>query len=162
MSRTIHPATVYFADEQAESLPDLDIPALVLHVLDHEHMPARTEVTVLLVDEPSIAEYNQRFMGKEGPTDVLSFPLEEFVPGEEVAEPAPSDPPINVGDVVIAPSYVRRQAVDFEVEFGDELALMVVHGMLHLLGWDHETDEEAELMEAREAAILARVGRKRR
>jgi probable rRNA maturation factor len=63
---------------------------------------------------------------------------------------------------VLAPAYVARQADDLGVPIDDELALMLVHGLLHLMGWDHPDDESAAAMEAREAAILARVGRGRR
>jgi probable rRNA maturation factor len=64
--------------------------------------------------------------------------------------------------VIVAPAYIRRQAVDFEVEFEDEMALMVTHGILHLLGYDHIDDAEAERMEGRERDLLSKVGRTRR
>lgn len=161
MSRPIHAGTVFLANEQADDVSGLDLSALALHVLDHEAYPGRVEVTVLLVDEPTISGYNERFMGREGATDVLAFPLEPLKAGTapEIRE---ADPPMNLGDVVIAPSYVARQAVEYGVTLEDELALMLVHGMLHLMGWDHPDDTDAEAMEAREAEILARVGRTRR
>lgn len=161
MSRPIHGGTIFLADEQADDVGSIDLSGLALHVLDHEGYPERVEVTVLLVDEPTIAGYNERFMGREGPTDVLAFPLEPLSAGR-APELKAVDPPINLGDVVIAPSYVARQAEEYGVTLEDELALMLVHGMLHLMGWDHPDDSEAEAMEAREAAILARVGRVRR
>ena len=161
MSRPIHAGTVFLANEQADDVGEIDLSALALHVLEHEGYPDRVEVTVLLVDEPTIAGYNERFMGRDGATDVLAFPLEPLKAGTapEIRE---IDPPMNLGDVVIAPSYVTRQAAEFGVTLEDELALMLVHGMLHLMGWDHPDDEDAEAMEAREGAILARVGRTRR
>ena len=67
-----------------------------------------------------------------------------------------------IGDVVIAPDYVRRQAQDHGTGTEDEMALMVTHGILHLLGYDHQDDEEAEMMEQREREILGRQGRNRR
>jgi probable rRNA maturation factor len=67
-----------------------------------------------------------------------------------------------LGDVVIAPGYVRRQAGQIGVTFEDEMALMVTHGILHLLGYDHEADEDAERMEERERQLLAKIGRTRR
>jgi probable rRNA maturation factor len=162
MTKPLHPGTVYYADEQDEDVSGVDLAALALVVFRHEGLPDRVEVTLLLVDEETIATYNDRFMGREGPTDVLAFPLEELDPDDDLPDPDPAGPPLNVGDVVIAPSYVRRQALEQASTFEDEMALMVVHGMLHLLGWDHATDEDAERMEAQEAAILTRVGRRRR
>ena len=67
-----------------------------------------------------------------------------------------------LGDVIVAPTYVRRQASDHGVSFEDEMALMVTHGILHLLGYDHVEDEAAEQMESRERELLAKVGRTRR
>lgn len=161
MSRGTHVGEVFLADEQPDDLDGVDLALLARHVLAHEEYPDRVEVTVLLVDEQTIAAYNERFMGRSGPTDVLAFPLEPLEPG--VVPDVPSaGPPLNLGDVVIAPAYVARQAADHDVAYGDELALMLVHGMLHLMGWDHPDDDAAEAMEAREASILSRVGRARR
>jgi probable rRNA maturation factor len=156
-----HAGTVYLADEQTVDVSGASLANLALHVLAHEGYPDRVEVTILFVDEETIGSYNERFMGREGPTDVLAFPLEPLVAGVS-PEVLADDPPINLGDIVIAPSYVARQAEDFGVPLDDELALMVVHGMLHLMGWDHPDDDAAAAMEAREAAVLARVGRSRR
>ena len=161
MSRPPHPGTVFLADEQTDEVGGLDLATLVLHVLAHERYPERVEVTVLLVDEPTMASYNERFLHREGSTDVLAFPLEPLEPGRP-PEVHPDDPPLNLGDVVIAPAYVARQAADLGVSVDDEVALMVVHGLLHLMGWDHPDDESAAAMEARESTILARVGRDRR
>ncbi|MGA8038979.1 MAG: rRNA maturation RNase YbeY, partial [Acidimicrobiia bacterium] len=118
-------------------------------------------VTLLLVDETEMAAYNSRFLDRTGPTDVLAFPVEELVPGI-VPDFDPQGPPLLVGDVIVAPAYVRAQAERFEVGFDDEMALMVTHGILHLLGYDHQTDDEAETMERRETELLALVGRRRR
>jgi probable rRNA maturation factor len=101
------------------------------------------------------------FMGGEGPTDVLAFPIEHLSPGSPPSE-LPSGPPFMLGDVLIAPTYVRRQAAALDVDFDDEIALMVVHGLLHLMGYDHEDDDEAEVMESRERHHLGVVGRRRR
>jgi probable rRNA maturation factor len=105
-----------------------------------------------------MAELNAAYMGEEGPTDVLSFPIEDFSAG---AVGEPGGPPLLLGDVIICPSVVRSNAAAAAVAFEDEMALMVVHGILHLLGRDHVVDADAELMEQREREILAMVGRKR-
>jgi len=67
-----------------------------------------------------------------------------------------------LGDVILSPAYIKRQAEELGESFEDELALMVVHGVLHLLGYEHDTDEDARTMEQREAEILRSVGRRRR
>jgi probable rRNA maturation factor len=108
-----------------------------------------------------MAGYNQRFLDREGPTDVLAFPVEELIPGV-VPDRDPNGPPMMLGDVIVAPAHVRRQATELEVDFEDEMALMVTHGLLHLLGYDHVEDVDADRMEARERELLAMVGKVRR
>jgi len=130
-------------------------------VISKEGYPHETEVTLLFVDEDEMSSYNERFLNRSGPTDVLAFPVEDLLPG--VAPDAdPSGPPLMIGDVIIAPGYVRRQAGELEVEFEDEMALMVTHGILHLMGYNHQADGDAAVMETREAELLALVGKKRR
>lgn len=153
--------SVFVADEQSESVGLSDLHALAELILNQESYPTDAEVTLLFVDEGEMASYNERFLGREGPTDVLAFPVEELLPGVVPDHRSPG-PPLLLGDVVIAPAYVRRQAEELGVTFEDEMALMVTHGVLHLLGYDHEEDEEAERMEERERQLLARVGRTRR
>ncbi len=152
--------TVFVADEQDVDVPVDMLKALAERVLDHEGYAEDTEVTLLFVDDESIAGYNERFMGRTGPTDVLAFPLEELEPGT----PPPATrggPPLHLGDVIIAPTKVGAQAAERGVDVEDELALMVVHGILHLMGWDHPDDALAEAMERREAEILSLAGRTR-
>lgn len=153
--------TVFLADEQAASVAIDELHALAALVLREEGYPEEAEVTLLLVDESEMTSYNQRFLDRDGPTDVLAFPLEELIPGL-VPDIDANGPPLSLGDVVIAPSYVQLQADDHDVTFEDEMALMVTHGILHLLGYDHTEDEDAERMEARERQLLALAGRTRR
>jgi probable rRNA maturation factor len=152
---------VFLADEQGESVDLEQLKHLAELVLAEERYPDQTELTLLLVDDREMSAYNQRFLERDGPTDVLAFPVEELVPGL-VPDHDPNGPPLLVGDVIIAPSYIRGQAADLDVEFDDEMALMVTHGILHLLGYDHQEDQEAVAMERRETEILALVGRERR
>jgi len=100
-----------------------------------------------------MAAYNERFLERSGPTDVLAFPVEELMPGV-VPDQDSNGPPLIVGDVIVAPAYVGRQAEQNEADFGDEMALMVAHGILHLLGYDHEVPADEAAMRAREDAIL--------
>ena len=151
---------VFFADEQDEPLPADDLRRMAEVVMEEEGVPTNSEVTILAVADDQMADYNERFMSRQGATDVLAFPLEQLEPGR-MPEPPVNGPPLNLGDVIIAPAYIQRQASDREVIYGDELALMVTHGILHLLGYDHNEEAEAQAMEHREAQILSRVGRTR-
>lgn len=150
--------SVELLDDQDDPLPTDALVALVELVLAAEGVP-HAEVALHFVDEATIAHLNAEHLGGEGPTDVVSFPVEDALPGV----PPTSRPgePLVLGDVFVAPAVVRRQATDRGVAVDDELALMVVHGVLHLLGWDHVAEAEAEAMEARERELLEAVGRRR-
>jgi probable rRNA maturation factor len=117
----------------------------------------RGELDLTFVDEPEMADLNLTHMGHEGPTDVLAFPID----GEHDRAATPDGVPRLLGDVVICPTVARRNApgdagVDAEAALHDELALLVVHGVLHILGWDHATDDERRAMQARERHHLDR------
>jgi probable rRNA maturation factor len=153
---------VQITDEHPSSGVDrVDLNRWAVVTLAAEGYPDTTEVSLTLVGDEQIAVWNQTALGKDGPTDVLSFPVELLAPG---VVPVVDDdgPPLLIGDVVIAPDFVRRQAEDLGVDPLDEMALMVTHGILHLLGYDHTDDVQAELMENRERDILELVGRSRR
>lgn len=153
--------SVFFADEQDVSVDPTGLRDLADLVIREEGYPDDTEVTILLVSDDEMSGYNERFLQREGPTDVLAFPIENLQPGS-VPPRRGNGPPLVIGDVFIAPDYVRRSAAEMGVAFEDEMALMVVHGVLHLLGYDHEEDADAELMESRERHLLGLVGRERR
>jgi probable rRNA maturation factor len=161
---------IYAADEQSDHPVAVDRwAALTRAVLEAEGITADTEVSLLFIDEPAIAALNERFLDKEGPTDVLSFPIEDEIdrsgrsPDEGGTGPASIEAPTGrhllLGDVVICPTVAAVNAVEHGVTFDDEIALLVVHGILHLLGMDHEVDEEAERMERREQQLLDRYYR---
>jgi probable rRNA maturation factor len=149
------------ADEQGEPVDLEQLRGLAELVLREEGYPGETELTLLLVNEDEMSSYNERFLNRSGPTDVLAFPVEELVPGV-APDPDPNGPPLMIGDVIVAPAYVGRQAAENEVSFEDEMALMVTHGILHLLGYDHLEDDDAERMERRETELLSMVGKPRR
>jgi probable rRNA maturation factor len=157
---------VFAADEQeAHQIDVARWVDLARQVLTARGVKGETEVSLLFVDEESIAALNQQFLGKQGPTDVLSFPIEDE-PGPSGRSPdfggsgpgtSPEEGQLSLlGDVVICPAVASRNAVEHEVAFEDEVALLVVHGLLHLLGMDHEDDAEAERMEALERQLLTR------
>jgi probable rRNA maturation factor len=153
--------SVFLADEQSEDLDLAGLRRLAELLLAEEKYPDDTEVTLLFVEDKEMASYNTRFLDRTGPTDVLAFPVEELLPGV-VPETDSNGPPIVIGDVIVAPFSVRKQAEDYEVTMDDEMSLMIVHGILHLLGYDHQDDAGALKMEGREAEILQMVGTARR
>ena len=157
-------------------------------VLGAEGVPGDAEISLLFVDPEAMAELNSRFRGAEGPTDVLAFPMDaEDIDAEDsdigpastggrfpdggttgpstVSDrPDTSRPPYVVGDVVICPAVAAENAAEHRGQLHDgsvedELALLVVHGVLHLLGMDHAEDDEAEAMEARERELLQKFYR---
>ena len=157
---------IYAADEQTDVEIDLERwVALADAALSDEGVHGLAEVSLIFLDEPGISALNHQFMGKSGPTDVLSFPIDlEPEPSGRVPDsggtgpgeaPLPEIPQL-VGDIVICPSVARRNAVEHECSLDDELALLVVHGVLHLLGWDHAENDQAERMEQRERDLLHR------
>ncbi len=107
------------------------------------------ELTLTFVDRAEIAQLNEQHLGTVGPTDVLSFPLDAAV-----AETVGDDVPVLLGDVVICPAVARDQAPAHAGTLDDELALLVVHGVLHVLGHDHADAEETTAMRAKELALL--------
>jgi probable rRNA maturation factor len=152
---------IFLADEQTEEVGLSELHSLAQLVLREEGYSNQVEVTLIFVSEPQMAAYNERFLDRSGPTDVLAFPVEELMPGV-IPDTDPQGPPLMLGDVIIAPGYVRQQAESNGAGLDDEMALMVTHGILHLLGYDHVDDEEAERMESRERELLAMVGKIRR
>jgi probable rRNA maturation factor len=109
------------------------------------------ELCLKLVDEATISEFNRHYMGKEGPTDVLSFPMDELRPARE-GEPEEEG---ILGDMLLCPQYATAQAPSFSRGPEDEMHLLTIHGILHLLGYDHaEPDEEREMFTL-QARLLA-------
>ena len=108
-----------------------------------------SELSVTFTDDAHIAELNRQWRGKDGATNVLSFPLVEQRPGAPM-------PPL-LGDIVIAFETVVHEAKEQKKPFIDHLTHLLVHGLLHLVGYDHIDDEEAETMEALERRILERL-----
>ena len=97
-----------------------------------------TELTVRLVDPDTIAVLNEQWMGKKGPTDVLSFPMDELTPGKDDEE----SPEGYLGDIALCPQVAEQQAPAAGHSTQDEVELLTVHGILHLLGYDHAEPEE--------------------
>lgn len=160
------------SNEQADVPVDLDRwTTLAREALRGEGVEGDAELTLLFVDEPTMAELNLRFMDSSGPTDVLAFPIDESGPGgrwpdagptgPDRHEPEPDDVPLLLGDVVVCPAVAERQAVEHGCSSEDELALLVVHGLLHVLGHDHAEPEEAARMRTREQVLLDKLYRRK-
>ena len=140
-------------DYRKEDLEKLPLEELTRFVLAREGKPFNTEVSVSFVTDEAIAELNEKYRGKTGPTDVLSFEC-DGVDDDLSAMTLAEDPIFELGDVVIAPDVASRQTREFGTTFEEEISLLLVHGLLHLCGYDHVEDDEAEVMEKREAEIL--------
>jgi probable rRNA maturation factor len=160
---------VFAADEQqAHPMEVTRWAELARQVLTARGVKGETEVSLLFVDEDAMAALNEQFLGQGGPTDVLSFPIDDE-PGPSGRSPdfggsgpgAASEPGLLtlLGDVVVCPTVAARNAAAHGVSVEDEIALLVVHGLLHLLGMDHEQEAEAERMEALEQQLLNRFYR---
>ena len=126
--------------------------------MDRMRVHPLAELCVTAVDEETIAELNAKWMEKEGPTDVLAFPMDELRPGLVNEEPEEGV----LGDLVLCPSVAAGQAKTAGHSPTDELDLLTVHGILHLLGYDHAEPEEHKEMFGLQARLLGGVGRPRR
>jgi probable rRNA maturation factor len=140
------PVQVVVADEQTDQV--VDAPrwaALAAAVLRSEQRAG--ELTLTFVDRDEIATLNEEHLGQVGPTDVLSFPLDDE-PGDVTVGP------VLLGDVVICPAVAAEAAAGHAGTFDDELALLTVHGVLHVLGHDHADDDDRAVMQAAELRHL--------
>jgi len=113
------------------------------------------ELAVMLTDDPGIRTLNQNWRGIDKPTNVLSFPALQPPGGRE---PDDAGAPRMLGDIAIAYQTTRREADDEQKPFDHHLSHLAIHGFLHLVGYDHETDTEAEAMESLEREILGQLG----
>ena len=162
---------VFVADEQdAEPVDVARWGRLAEQVLQAEGIRGAAELSLLFVDEVSITELNERWLDGEGSTDVLAFPIDDDLveigrspdsgsAGPDRSPPEPGDGPVMLGDVVICPAVAKRNAPDHAGTYDDELALLVVHGILHVLGMDHADEEETAVMQQRERDLLDRFYR---
>lgn len=114
------------------------------------------ECTITAVDLATIADLHVRWMDLDGPTDVMSFPMDEIAPGAAGGRPDAAAPgPAMLGDIVLCPEFAQRQATAAGHSLGHELALLTVHGCLHLLGYDHATPAEEKEMFGLQNELLA-------
>ncbi|SNQ46904.1 Endoribonuclease YbeY [Frankia canadensis] len=137
---------VFVANESgASDVDEVRLTALARFVLDAMKISPLAELSVMLVEEKAMTDLHVRYMGEEGPTDVLSFAQDEAFDASW-SESGDDDPTTLLGDVVLCPDVARRQAEAAGHSFERELHLLCTHGILHLLGYDHaEPDEEREM-----------------
>lgn len=112
-------------------------------------------ISVVLSDDDAMRELNHTFRGKNKPTNVLSFPAYDDL---SEMESAPDDEPFHLGDVVLSYDTVRAESLEQKKSFRDHASHLIVHGCLHLAGYDHEDDREADAMEAMEIQVLSQFG----
>ena len=143
--------TVDVLNESGVEVDVAELTSLCRFVMRRMRLHPQTEMTMRLVDTETIATLNAQWMGKQGPTDVLSFPMDELRPGSEGED----SPPGLLGDVVLCPQVAARQARTAGHSTAEELLLLTTHGILHLLGYDHaEPDEEKEMFGLQRKLLL--------
>ncbi|MEM7679417.1 MAG: rRNA maturation RNase YbeY [Pseudomonadota bacterium] len=132
-----------FIPKHDKNWPDVDhlVREAVLKTLEHVSFEEQTEISCVLADNDFVQELNKNYRGKDKPTNVLSFPQDDKTF-------------MNLGDVIFARETIEKEAVTQNKKFNDHLAHLTVHGTLHLLGYDHEDDDQAEEMEGLEIEIL--------
>lgn len=143
-----------WADEQVlADLSDKVLEASAAFIFVHEKQPfpkTPVEISLLFTDDASIHEINAEWRKQDKPTNVLSFPAFPLEPG---GKPGPM-----LGDIILAEETIRRESLELEKPFDEHLTHLLVHGFLHLFGYDHMNDADAERMEALETRILAELG----
>ncbi len=132
-----------------------DIEQLAQLVLSEEGASNNSEVAITFVENDAIRKLNATYRSIDAPTDVLSFECDGYQTDGLVAE-APEGMPYELGDIFVAVDVAEGQAPGFGLSLAEEVSLLVVHGLLHLLGHDHLEEAEAQEMEAREVALLTK------
>ena len=129
-------------NESASAVDEVAIQRLAIYALDQMHVHPDAELAIVFVDEAAMEQLHVQWMDEPGPTDVLSFPMDELRPGSEDH----LTPPGLLGDIVVCPQVAIAQAETAGHSALEEMLLLVTHGVLHLLGFDHaEPDDEKEM-----------------
>ena len=146
--------SIEVSNESGVAVDESAIASVARHVLTAMRVNPAAELSVLAVTSDAMAELHERWMDEPGPTDVMAFPMDELV--DESRRPdAPEIGPALLGDVVLCPSFAAAQARKAGHALADELALLTVHGVLHLLGYDHAEPEEHREMFGLQNRLLA-------
>ena len=138
-------------NESDFSLDEMELVLCAKYVMGEMKVHPQADLCLKLVDEAAMEVLHVQWMDLPGPTDVMSFPMDELRPGRDGQEPAEGV----LGDIVLCPSVAGRQALDAGHATEEELLLLLTHGILHLLGYDHaEPDEEREMFELQRTLLL--------
>ena len=144
--------TIEILNESGRELDVARLADLSRFVMDRMRVHPMAELCIKAVDEPTIAELNEHWMEKQGPTDVLAFPMDELRPGLVNEEPEEG----MLGDLVLCPAVAERQGEAAGHGMEAEIELLTVHGILHLLGYDHaEPEEHAEMFGLQDELLAA-------
>ena len=138
-------------NESGVEVDETRLVRLATFALDELRIHPEAELSILLVDEATMSDYHERFMGEPGPTDVLSFPMDELrQPRDD------EDPPLGLlGDIVLCPTVTAAQAAENSRTPEGEADYLLIHGLLHLLGHDHAEPEEKRVMFGLNDQIIA-------
>ena len=138
------------ANESGYEVAEEEFAALARYVLEQMHVHPQAELSILFVTSDIMTELNEKWMDETGPTDVLSFPMDELRPAK------PGDDPVEgmLGDIVLCPEVAAGQATTAGHSTAEELLLLTTHGILHLLGYDHVEPEEEKEMFALQRRLL--------
>ncbi len=143
--------TVEINNESGVEVDEQRLVALALFALDSLRIHPQAELSILLVDTDTMAAYHEKYMDEPGPTDVLSFPMDELRPPKDGEEP----PLGMLGDIVLCPEVTAAQASDSNRTPEEEADYLLIHGLLHLLGYDHAEPEEKKVMFGLNDTIIA-------
>jgi probable rRNA maturation factor len=136
--------SIEVSNESGIDVSEEELISVARFVIEKMKVHPAAELSMVLLDTSSMADLHMRWMDLPGPTDVMSFPMDELEPGGRPDAPEPG--PAMLGDIVLCPEFAAKQAETAGHSLGHELALLTVHGVLHLLGYDHaEPDEEKEM-----------------
>ena len=146
--------SIEVANESGVAVDESALASVARHVLAAMRVNPAAELSIMVVTTEVMTELHERWMDEPGPTDVMAFPMDELV--DESRRPdAPEIGPALLGDVVLCPAFAAAQARKAGHGLGDELALLTVHGVLHLLGYDHGEPEQEREMFGLQNALLA-------
>ncbi|MFJ7847350.1 rRNA maturation RNase YbeY [Peribacillus sp. NPDC097206] len=132
------------------------VESILQFAANKENIEEGTEISVTFVDNKRIQEINKEYRNKDSATDVISFALEEM--GEEEVEIIGAEMPRMLGDIIISIERTKEQAEEYGHSFDRELGFLALHGFLHLLGYDHMTEEDEKVMFSRQKEILGEYG----
>jgi probable rRNA maturation factor len=136
--------SIEVSNESGIDIAEEELISVAKFVIGEMKVHPAAELSMVLLDTSAMADLHMRWMDLPGPTDVMSFPMDELEPGGRPDAPDPG--PAMLGDIVLCPPFAAEQATAAGHTLGQELALLTVHGVLHLLGYDHaEPDEEKEM-----------------